>query len=270
VPELPEVETVVRGLRQQLVGERLTLVVAHRPDLRFPLPPDLGQRLTGATVVGISRRAKYGLIATDRGDTLIFHLGMSGRFRQSPAERGPHDHLRFETARGALVYTDPRRFGFMALAPSETVLSHPLLAALGPEPLGPAFTCGYLAGQAVGRMTPIKALLLNQHVVAGVGNIYACEALFQAGINPVRRAGRIAERRLGGLVDALRAVLLSAIEAGGSTLRDHAQVSGELGYFQHGFAVYGRAGKPCPACGAPVLRRPQGGRSTFCCQRCQR
>lgn len=270
MPELPEVETVVRGLRPLLVGQRLLSVVARREDLRWPLPPDLGQRLTGATVTAINRRAKFGLVATDRGDTLLFHLGMSGRFRLLDGAPGCHDHVLIETAGHALAFHDPRRFGALALAPTAAVESHPWLARLGPEPLGPAFDTAHLARIARGRSAPIKALLLDQRTVAGIGNIYACESLFAAGIAPTRPAGRIAGARLDRLAAAIRQTLEAAIRAGGSTLRDHAAPSGELGYFQHGFQVYGREGAPCPACGTPIRRRLQSGRSTFHCPRCQR
>jgi formamidopyrimidine-DNA glycosylase len=270
MPELPEVETVVRGLQPLLLGQRLIRVIARRPDLRWPLPPDLGQRLTGATVTGLSRRAKYGLMATDRGDTLIFHLGMSGKFHQIAGEPGTHDHVLFVLAGGTLAYNDHRRFGSMHLAPTADVHAHPLIAPIGPEPLSDAFSGAWLQARASGRLTSIKALLLDQHTVAGIGNIYACEALFEAGINPARMAGAIAPKRLERLVEVIKATLDRAIAAGGSTLRDHAQVSGDLGYFQHSFRVYGRAGEPCPGCGAPVRRRVQQGRSTFHCATCQR
>lgn len=270
MPELPEVETVVRGLRPLLLGKRLARVIARRPDLRWPLPPDLGQRLTGATVIGLERRAKYGLMETDRGDTLIFHLGMSGKFHQLTGAPGLHDHVLFELESGTLAYNDHRRFGSMHLTPTAEVAAHPLIAPIGPEPLTEAFTADWLQARAAGRLTSIKALLLDQHTVAGIGNIYACEALFEAGINPARMAGAIAPKRLARLVEVIKATLERAIEAGGSTLRDHAQVSGDLGYFQHSFRVYGREGAPCPACGAAVRRRVQQGRSTFHCAACQR
>lgn len=270
MPELPEVETVVRGLRPLLEGRRLDRVIVRRPDLRWPLPVDLGPRLTGATVRAIRRRAKYGLLETDRGDTLIFHLGMSGKFHVPAGGPGPHDHVIFEAGDVRLAYNDPRRFGSMHITPTAKLFDHPLLARLGPEPLEDIFCGPWLATRAQGRMTPIKALLLDQHVVAGIGNIYACEGLFAAGINPARRAGRIAPARLGLLADAVKAVLADAIRAGGSTLRDHALVSGGLGRFQFGFRVYGREGEACSSCGGAVRRRVQSGRSTFHCPRCQR
>jgi len=269
VPELPEVETVVRGLRPLLVGQRLRSVMARRPDLRWPLPPDLGQRLTGATVTAIARRAKFGLIETDRGDTLLFHLGMSGRFRPLNGPPADHDHVLIETASVRLAFHDPRRFGALALAPTAELARHPWLARLGPEPLDPGFGGAMLARAAAGRAAPVKALLLDQKAVAGIGNIYACEALHAAGIAPGRAAGRLSRARLDRLAAAIRQTLQAAIEAGGSTLRDHAAPSGDLGYFQHAFRVYGRAGAPCPGCGAPVRRRVQAGRSTFYCACCQ-
>lgn len=270
MPELPEVETVVRGLRPLMLGQRLVRVVARRPDLRWPLPADLGQRLTGSTVTGLSRRAKYGLMETDRGDTLIFHLGMSGRFHMLAGEPGTHDHVMFVMQSGTLAYNDHRRFGSMHLAPTDSASAHPLLAGIGPEPLSDSFSGSWLAARAAGRRTSIKALLLDQHTVAGIGNIYACEALFEAGINPAHMAGAIAPKRLEKLVKVIKTTLERAIAAGGSTLRDHAQVSGDLGYFQHSFRVYGRESQPCPGCGVPVRRRVQQGRSTFHCPACQR
>lgn len=270
MPELPEVETVVRGLRPLLVGQRLAAVTARRPDLRWPLPPGLGQRLTGATVTGITRRAKFGLVATDRGDTLLFHLGMSGRFRPLVGPPGLHDHVLIETGSARLAFHDPRRFGALDLTPTADLACHPWLSRLGPEPLAPGFGGATLARAAAGRRAPIKALLLDQRAVAGLGNIYACESLFEAGIAPARPAGRLSPARLDRLAAAIRHTLEAAIAAGGSTLRDHAAPSGELGYFQHGFRVYGRAGAPCPGCGGPIRRRVQSGRSTFHCPRCQR
>ena len=270
MPELPEVETVVRGLSPLLLGRRLIRVIARRPDLRWPLPDDLAQRLSGATVTGLHRRAKYGLLDTDRGDTLIFHLGMSGKFHQLNGEPGLHDHVLFELPGLTLAYNDHRRFGSMHLVPTSGAADHPLLARLGPEPLSDAFSPGWLAGKAAGRSTSIKALILDQQTVAGIGNIYACEALFQARINPARKAGAVSAPRLSALVAALKETLDRAIAAGGSTLRDHAQVSGDLGYFQHNFLVYGREGQACPACGGVIRRRIQSGRSTFDCPACQR
>jgi formamidopyrimidine-DNA glycosylase len=270
VPELPEVETTVRGLTPVLAGQRLVTVEPRRADLRKAIPPDLRQRMQGATVTGLSRRAKYGLIETDRGDTMIFHLGMSGRWRVDPAEPLVHDHLLIETGAGRhLALNDPRRFGFLDLVPTADLDGYPPFLAMGPEPLGPDLSAGYLLAALAGRAAPIKAMLLDQRIVAGLGNIYVCEALHMARIAPSRAAGRISLFRLERLVEAVRAVLLLAIDAGGSTLRDFAAPDGELGYFSKQFLVYGREGEPC-ACGATVRRRVENGRSTFWCPRCQR
>jgi formamidopyrimidine-DNA glycosylase len=270
MPELPEVETTVRGLVSVLEGRRLTSVEARRADLRRAFPVDLRQRLTGARVTGLGRRAKYGLIGTDRGDTLIFHLGMSGKWRVEPSEIGAHDHVVLETEEGRrLALNDPRRFGSLDLVRTQELGAYEPFVRMGPEPLEEAFSAGYLAAVLRGRSAPIKALLLDQRIVAGLGNIYVCEALHAAGISPARAGGRISRPRLAALVDAIRAVLLSAIEAGGSTLRDYARPDGELGYFSKQWRVYGREGEQC-ACGAPIRRRAEGGRSTFYCAVCQR
>lgn len=270
MPELPEVETTVLGLRPVLEGQQIARVLLRRADLRRPFPADLGQRLTGATVTGLRRRAKYGLIDTDRGDTMIFHLGMSGRWRVDPSETLTHDHLVLTTAaERTLALNDPRRFGSVDLVATDGIAAYPPFRAMGPEPLGPDFTATYLRGALAGRAAPIKAMLLDQRIVAGLGNIYVCEALHMAGIAPSRAAGRIARARLGVLVDSIRDVLAAAITAGGSTLRDYARPDGELGYFSKQWRVYGREGEAC-GCGAPVLRRPEGGRSTFWCSICQR
>ena len=270
MPELPEVETTVRGLRRVLQGERLARVEPRRADLRRAIPPDLRQRLTGATVTGLGRRAKYGLIETDRGDTLVFHLGMSGRWRIDPADLGKHDHLLIETDSGhRLALADPRRFGSLDIVVTEGREARPPFAALGPEPLGPAFDGAYLEAALNGRAAPIKAMLLDQRIVAGLGNIYVCEALNIARIAPARPAGQISGKRLARLADAVRETLTAAIEAGGSTLRDYARPDGELGYFSKQFRVYGREGERCP-CGGTVRRRVDAGRSTFYCPQCQR
>ncbi|MBP2275393.1 MULTISPECIES: bifunctional DNA-formamidopyrimidine glycosylase/DNA-(apurinic or apyrimidinic site) lyase [Sphingomonas] len=269
MPELPEVETTVRGLRPVLDGQRITLVQLRRPDLRRPFPVDLGQRLTGATVTGLSRRAKYGLIETDRGDTMVFHLGMSGRWRVDPSDVLPHDHLILETATQRLALNDARRFGSVDLLATTALADFPAFKALGPEPLGPDLTAAYLHRALAGRVASIKLLLLDQRIVAGLGNIYVCEALHLAGISPKRAGGDLSRAKLERLVAAIRAVLLSAIEAGGSTLRDYARPDGELGYFSKQFLVYGREGEPC-ACGGTVARYAEGGRSTFWCPKCQR
>ena len=270
MPELPEVETTVRGLTPVLAGQRLTLVEPRRADLRKAIPVDLRQRLTGATVIALGRRAKYGMIDTDRGDTLIFHLGMSGRWRVDPAEVLVHDHLVIETAAGRrLALNDPRRFGFLDLWQTREIAAYPPFAAMGPEPLGPDLSGGYLETVLRGRTAPIKAMLLDQRIVAGLGNIYVCEALHVARIAPSRAAGHIATARLDRLVVAIREVLLAAIDAGGSSLRDFVHPDGELGYFSKQFLVYGREVEPC-ACGGTVRRRTENGRSTFWCPRCQR
>ncbi len=270
MPELPEVETTVAGLRQVLDGETIATAEARRADLRWPFPPDLRQRLTGACVTGLSRRAKYGLIHTDRDDTLIFHLGMSGRWRIDPEEIGKHDHFFLETRSGRrAVLNDPRRFGFLDILANAEVEASRHFAGMGPEPLSDAFNAASLKASLTGRAAPIKAMLLNQNIVAGLGNIYVCEALFMAGIAPGRKAGSIALARLERLVLAIKQVLAAAIKAGGSTLRDFAAPDGELGYFAKDWLVYGREGEPC-RCGAVVKRRVDSGRSTFYCSKCQR
>lgn len=273
MPELPEVETTVRGLRQVLDGQRLTHVEARRADLRWPFPVDLRQRMQGATVTSLGRRAKYGLIHTDRGDTMVFHLGMSGRWRIDPDEIGKHGHLVVETAGGnRLVLDDPRRFGSVDLVRTDAVDLYRGFVSMGPEPLDDQFTARVLAKALEGRAAPIKALLLDQRIVAGLGNIYVSEILYRAGIDPRRAAGSIAETRIASLVPLTREVLGEAIEAGGSSLRDYRQADGELGYFQHAFRVYGREGAPCrtPGCTGEIRRIVQSGRSSFYCPKCQR
>jgi len=271
MPELPEVETTVRGLAPVLEGKRIAAVEARRPDLRRPFPPDLRQRLTGARVTRLGRRAKYGLIETERGDTLVFHLGMSGSWRLDPAELGRHDHLLIETEEGRrLSLHDPRRFGSIDLVRTDSLdLAEPFLR-MGPEPLGDSFDGAFLEGALAGRSAPIKALLLDQRIVAGLGNIYVCDALNLARIAPGRAGGHIARGRLDRLAEAIKAVLQAAIGAGGSSLRDYVQPNGELGYFSSEWRVYGREGKPCPRCRATIRRRTDSGRSTFYCAKCQR
>lgn len=280
MPELPEVETVRRGLLPVLEGRTITKAAAYRPDLRFPLPAKLVENLTGRTVIGIERRAKYLLMRLSGGVggdmILLSHLGMSGRYRvyeSDPPELEAHDHVELVTDQGAVIrYNDPRRFGFIDLFSVAEAETHKLLAGLGPEPLSNAFDGAELAKRLGDRRTSIKAALLDQRVVAGVGNIYACEALFRSGISPKRMAKTVKGGRAEKLADAVRNVLNEAIAVGGSSLRDHRQTSGELGYFQHNFAVYGRAGEPCRGCdGAGVVKQiVQTGRSTFYCSRCQR
>jgi formamidopyrimidine-DNA glycosylase len=286
MPELPEVETVRRGLAPHLAGARLIRVIARRPDLRFPLPEGFVQRLTGARVGELARRGKYILAPLDRGDTLVIHLGMTGRFvvddggpplapggfdLAAPADP-KHAHIVFETDAGAsLTYFDARRFGYMDLIDSEALARHPWFAAMGPEPLGDAFDTDHLAAAFAGRRQGAKTLLLDQSVVAGLGNIYVCEALHRSRVSPVKPAGEIGRRELGVLVQAIREVLEAAIAAGGSTLRDYASVQGAMGYFQHDFQVYGREAEPCrtPRCAGVVTRIAQAGRSTFYCPVCQ-
>ena len=272
MPELPEVETTVRGLAPVVLGQRIARVLLRRADLRVAFPPDLGQRLTGATVTGMGRRAKYGLIDTDRGDTMVFHLGMSGKWRVDAAELERHDHLVIETDAGrTLALNDARRFGQVDLWPTAEVTDYPAFRVMGPEPLGPGLTAAYLHRALAGRVASIKAMLLDQRIVAGLGNIYVCEALFLAGISPKRAAGSVSRPRLERLIVAIRAVLEDAIAAGGSSLRDYRRPDGDLGYFSKQFHVYGREGLPCDnGCGGVVARYADGGRSTWWCPRCQR
>ena len=270
MPELPEVETTVRGLARFLEGERIARVSLNRADLRRPFPPDLVQVLTGARVTGMGRRAKYGLIHTDRDQTMVFHLGMSGRWRIEPETPDKHDHLVLETGSGhVLALNDARRFGSVDLAPTATLESWGPFATLGPEPLGPDLSPRHLQRAFAGRIAPIKQMLLDQTIVAGLGNIYVCEALFRAGIRPDKPAGQLTLPALTRLVPTIRTVLDESIAAGGSTIRDYAQPNGELGYFAASWQVYGREGEAC-TCGAPVLRFVQGGRSTFWCRKCQK
>jgi len=281
MPELPEVETTVRGLARVLEGQKIARVLVNRPDLRRPFPAGLGQALTGATVTSLSRRAKYGLIHTDRGQTMVFHLGMSGRWRIEPETPDKHDHLVLETASdpqpggkpgSVLALNDARRFGSVDLVDTAALDTFAPFAALGPEPLGPDFTARHLAESLRHRIAPIKALLLDQRIVAGLGNIYVCEALHRAGISPERPGGKVRPRELGVLVPAIRDVLAESILAGGSTIRDYAQPNGELGYFAANWRVYGHEGAPCatPDCAGTVQRTVQGGRSSFWCRTCQK
>ncbi|QIK96198.1 bifunctional DNA-formamidopyrimidine glycosylase/DNA-(apurinic or apyrimidinic site) lyase [Sphingomonas sp. HDW15A] len=272
MPELPEVETTVRGLERVLKGRRLTMVEPRRADLRRSIPHDLGQRLTGAKVIELGRRAKYGLIGTDRGDTLIFHLGMSGRWRIDPVGIDKHDHLLIETDNGhRLALNDPRRFGSLDLAESQNIADWDGFVGLGPEPLGGAIHGLWLKQKLAGRTAAIKLMLLDQRIVAGLGNIYVCEALFRARIDPRKPAGKVSRAKLDALAAAIPEVLEEAIRAGGSSLRDFAAPDGELGYFSKAFDVYDREGQDCRGnCGGTVRRIVQGGRSTFFCPRCQR
>lgn len=279
MPELPEVETVRRGLSAKLIGRRFADVEQRRANLRYPLPDNLPDRLTGRRVDAIGRRAKYLLLMLDDGMVLVIHLGMSGRMLLSDRrdEPGAHDHLIFVTDDGTVVtFNDTRRFGMVDLVSSNALSAYPSLAGLGPEPLADEFTPGFLSERLAGKRTPIKAALLDQRVVAGLGNIYVCEALFDAGISPRRLARSVAGTRAERLVPAIKSVLERAIAAGGSSLRDYVQASGELGYFQHEWAVYDREGQPCRGCDCDwralggVQRMVQSNRSTFYCPRRQR
>lgn len=279
MPELPEVETTRRGLAMQLEGRKIARIEARRPDLRWPLPRDFAARIQGKRVLGLERRAKYILIRLEngpgRGDLIwLIHLGMSGRMLLRPGgwpnAIGKHDHVIFTTDAGwSVTFNDARRFGAMDLIEPGELASHKLLRDLGPEPLDDAFTPAALIAALKGRRTPMKSALLDQSVVAGLGNIYVSEALFRAGIHPERLAGSVSPKRLQRLVPEIKQVLLEAIAAGGSSLRDYVQSDGELGYFQTFFRVYGHEGDPCPACGRPVRRIVQAGRSTFFCAACQ-
>lgn len=276
MPELPEVETVRRGLARVLEGRRLVRVEQRRPDLRIPFPERFAQRLTGRTVVGLARRAKYLLIELDNAEVLIAHLGMSGRMVIAGGNGpppSPHDHVVFETDDGRrVVYNDARRFGLMTLVDRADLDTHPLMAGLAPDPLDAVFDGPFLAARLAGRHTPIKPALLDQRVVAGIGNIYACEALWRAHLSPRRLAATVTGRRADALAKALREAVTEAIEAGGSSLRDYVQADGELGYFQHRWAVYDREGVKCPGCrcGGTVRRIVQANRSTFYCPARQR
>lgn len=283
MPELPEVETVRRGLAPVMEGQIIARADVNRPDLRWPFPRDMAARLTGRKVLQLRRRSKYILADLDSGESLLIHLGMSGRMLISGDPLGvfvhdhpapeKHDHVVLHMDNGARVtFNDPRRFGAMDLLNTEGADNHPLLAQIGPEPLGNAFHEAHLVARLAGRNTPIKSALLDQRIVAGLGNIYVCETLYRARIHPARKAGRISAARVRSLVPLIREVLHEAIEAGGSTLRDFKQADGELGYFQHSFDVYGREGAPCrtPGCASQVRRIVQSGRSSFYCPTCQR
>jgi formamidopyrimidine-DNA glycosylase len=293
MPELPEVETVRRGLEPAMAGARLDKVEQRRPDLRFPLPERFAERLEGRRVLGLGRRAKYLLADLDNGDVLVMHLGMSGSFRietrdggETPGKfhhrRSPaslHDHVIFEMSNGVrIIYNDPRRFGFMLIVPRADFDAHPLFAGMGVEPLGNELDGALLARLFAGKAAPLKAALLDQRLIAGLGNIYVCEALHRAGLSPRRAAGTLARRsgapteRAHRLAAVIPQVLNEAIEAGGSSLRDHRQTDGSLGYFQHRFRVYDREGEPCPTpgCTGTIRRIVQSGRSTFFCPVCQR
>lgn len=274
MPELPEVETTRRGLALKLEGRRIARIEARRPDLRFPLPKNFAKTIQGRRVEALERRAKYILVRLEGDLVWMIHLGMSGRMvmRQGwPNDIGPHDHVIFGTDEGwAVTFNDARRFGMMDLVPAGKLAEHRLLAGIGPEPLAAAFTPAVLRQALAGKKTPMKAALLDQTVVAGLGNIYVSEALFRAGISPERAANSVKPEKLEKLVPAIKAVLTEAVEAGGSSLRDYVQSDGELGYFQTRFRVYDREGQPCVTCKSAVRRIVQSGRSTFFCKRCQK
>lgn len=275
MPELPEVETVRRGLAAVMEGRRIERVLVRRADLRRPVPADFADRLQGRTLIRLGRRAKYLVGEFDDDTVLLAHLGMSGRIvvdspgaPAPPARHAAHEHILFEVGNGTVVrFSDPRRFGLMVLTDRERLPCHPLIRHLGPEPVAEAFTGPVLAARLKRRDTPVKSALLDQKVVAGIGNIYACEALYVAGLSPRRRAASVQGARAAKLAEAVRQVLLEAIDAGGSSLRDHVAPTGEVGYFQHSFKVYGREGQPCPGCdcGSAIRRTVQAGRSTFYC-----
>ncbi len=282
MPELPEVETVRQGLIPVMEGHTLTRVIQRRPDLRWPLPDRMVERLEGRRVERLGRRSKYILAEIEGGETLLIHLGMSGRmliegamvgeFAHHHGEHGKHDHVIFDTDAARIVFNDARRFGAMDLTSTVNVADHKWLASLGPEPLGNEFSATMLATRLEGRKTPIKSALLDQRVVAGLGNIYVCEALFRSGISPKRMAGTLSAKRIDRLVGEIRDTLREAIAAGGSSLRDYRQADGELGYFQHAFKVYGREGEACVTanCQQKISRVVQSGRSSFYCTTCQR
>ncbi|WP_296101555.1 bifunctional DNA-formamidopyrimidine glycosylase/DNA-(apurinic or apyrimidinic site) lyase [uncultured Agrobacterium sp.] len=301
MPELPEVETVRRGLSPVMEGARIERLLLTRPDLRFPFPEGFAELVEGREILSLGRRAKYLLIELDNGLTIVSHLGMSGSFRieseadapETPGETpgdfhhprskdGKHDHVIFHLALGAqktrIIYNDPRRFGFMHLVRRADIDLYPAFAGLGPEPTGNALSASYLAGRFRGKSQPLKGALLDQKVIAGLGNIYVCEALWRSHLSPLRGAGTLVTKTgkpkpaLEVLTENIRAVIADAIAAGGSSLRDHIQTDGSLGYFQHSFSVYDREGHACrlPGCGGTVERITQSGRSTFYCAACQR
>ncbi|WP_299147481.1 bifunctional DNA-formamidopyrimidine glycosylase/DNA-(apurinic or apyrimidinic site) lyase [uncultured Tateyamaria sp.] len=282
MPELPEVETVRRGLSPAMTGAVIKQADINRPDLRWPFPPGMADRLTGQRVLGLRRRSKYILADLSGGETLLVHLGMSGRMLVSGDPLGvfvhdhpaaqKHDHVVLHMDNGArITFNDPRRFGAMDLMDTATSDQHKLLAVLGPEPLGNDFNETHLIDAFRNKNSPVKSALLDQRIVAGLGNIYVCEALFRGGISPARKAGNIGKGRVAALVPIIREVLSEAIEAGGSSLRDFRQADGELGYFQHSFDVYGREGEPCRTADCPhtIARIVQAGRSSFYCRSCQ-
>lgn len=271
MPELPEVETTVRGLERFMLGAKIESLALNRPDMRFPFPDGLVQNLVGAQVTSLSRRAKYGLIHTSRDTSFIFHLGMSGKWRIDPETPDKHDHLVLGAGGHMFALNDPRRFGYVDLVETEALGTWRAFAKMGPEPLGPDFTAKHLHAAIKTRKQAIKQLLLDQRVVAGLGNIYVCEALFRAGISPMRAGGKVSRPMIAKLVPIIREVLEASIKDGGSTLKDYAAPDGQLGYFATRFDVYDREGQPCKRCEASVIGRiTQGGRSTFYCKKCQK
>jgi len=289
MPELPEVETVMRGLEPVMVGQKIRYADIRRPDLRWPFPENMSQRLTGAKILRLHRRSKYILCDLDSGETLLIHLGMSGRmtisharnesedllgnFQYKPSTPAKHDHVILDMQAGARIsFNDARRFGAMDLIETKNLFDHKLIKLLGPEPLGNEFNTPYLHSKCKGKTAPIKSALLDQRIVSGLGNIYVCESLWRAGINPKRLSGKVSRNKIDVLVPIIRNVLTEAISAGGSSLKDHRQTNGDLGYFQHSFAVYGREGKKCNSASCPELvkRIVQSGRSSFYCAKCQK
>jgi len=289
MPELPEVETVMRGLESVMVGQKIRYADIRRPDLRWPFPENMSQRLTGAKILRLHRRSKYILCDLDRGETLLIHLGMSGRmtisntgnesedllgnFQYKPSTPAKHDHVILDMIGGARIsFNDARRFGAMDLIETQKLFDHKLIKSLGPEPLGNEFNAPYLHSKLKGKTAPIKSALLDQRIVSGLGNIYVCESLWRAGINPTRLSGKVSRKKIDVLVPIIGDVLREAISAGGSSLKDHRQTNGDLGYFQHSFAVYGREGKECHSqdCSELIKRIVQSGRSSFYCAKCQK
>ena len=283
MPELPEVETVRRGLAPVMEGQKIARTEVNRPNLRWPFPENMAARLSGVRISQLRRRSKYILADLDSGESLLIHLGMSGRMLISGAKLGQfsqdhpaaekHDHVVFHMESGArITFNDPRRFGAMDLLETKSADAHKLLSVIGPEPLGNAFDENYLVAALEGKGSPIKSALLDQRIVAGLGNIYVCETLYRAGISPLRKAGQISKPRVRSLVPIIRQVLNEAIDAGGSSLKDFRQADGDLGYFQHSFDVYGREGETCRSadCSAYIKRTVQSGRSSFYCPQCQR
>jgi len=289
MPELPEVETVMRGLEPVMMGQRIKYADIRRPDLRWPFPENMSQRLTGAKILRLHRRSKYILCDLNSGETLLIHLGMSGRmtisnirnesedllgnFQYKPSTPAKHDHVILDMQSGVRIsFNDARRFGAMDLIDTKSLFDHKLIKSLGPEPLGNEFNSPYLHSKLKGKTAPIKSALLDQRIVSGLGNIYVCESLWRAGINPKRLSRKVSRKKIEVLVPIIRDVLQEAISAGGSSLKDHRQTNGDLGYFQHSFAVYGREGKECHSqdCSELIKRIVQSGRSSFYCAKCQK